>query len=863
MIKKILAVTLAVAMVLAIAITAVGAANIPEGRLTLSKVVTCDQGSIGIQRWLNARYGTAAEINEILSGISFELYRSNAGGVKGDKVDATGTLDSAGNIVFSPDVPRGWYLVSEVLSGKAALVFENAADVLVYFNGHRVTGGGSAFDYDAFYTIVNGYGQGYSIGYGQGNQLLNNSGDIFPISVRNSVTGAVYPSFCFHGGSSNFAGESGLGCSGYYIADYLSSGQTNYADFLGAFNYIENNLSGGLVANRAITQIVTWILLGSINVNTQEFEDIDWDTINDDNNYYRGSDAKADILDVIASSAGSAGRIIDLVVMECELHHNSASCQPQLVPVYNSRLAFANIPVPLGRLEIYKVFSTNVDGDYLDVEPDGYNATPTSVEFTVNGPSFAPNGRVYHYSDFVNGVLPLDNLIPGFYTVEETGGEVSGYSWGGAYYDSYNSDNTIGGVDVRAGETSRLTVTNPYDLGRLIVRKVIEGEYTNESVDDEFEITFNITGPSFPGDGFTFELSKANEWMWEFANIKFGDYTVTEVVSTAVINGITPTVTVEYEDGPEYAATIEITLDEQNRENPAVTFTNGYSTQREYGSLTISKNVTGSFNTGNVGRSYDFIVTGPSLPDGATITLPYEGSWSRTLYELETGRYTVREVTAGAQISPYTLNVTANGQARSEVSIDLNPDIPEGSQNIVYFVNDYSYNQYEPEYGRIIVTKAFNVRYVPGNWSATINVTGPGGYNQSRTITGANRTASFEGLEPGAYTVTEINRSGLANYTFLNVVGEGSYDVTRGATTQVTITNRYESEEEEEEYLFFDDEPPLAELPDDIIFDDELPLSDMPPTGIRDDVFALLTVALCAAILAAGGIGRLVRIRRK
>lgn len=166
----------------------------------------------------------------------------------------------------------------------------------------------------------------------------------------------------------------------------------------------------------------------------------------------------------------------------------------------------------------------------------------------------------------------------------------------------------------------------------------------------------------------------------------------------------------------------------------------------------------------------------------------------------------------------------------------------------------------DPLTGTLTVTKAFSgVANVPNDWSATITVTGPNDYNQSRTITGAARTTSFTGLtRSGDYVVTETNPSGIAGYTFVSAAGEGSYPVTIGNTTTATITNTYSANTPVIPPVVIEEAgPPLAEFtppPADVTIDEIAPpLGEMPKTGIQDShMITLWFCGLCASMLAAG-----------
>ena len=195
----------------------------------------------------------------------------------------------------------------------------------------------------------------------------------------------------------------------------------------------------------------------------------------------------------------------------------------------------------------------------------------------------------------------------------------------------------------------------------------------------------------------------------------------------------------------------------------------------------------------------------------------------------------------------------------------------------VYFDDSASVEVYrnnrpgDPDYGTLVVTKQFSgVTNIPSNWSATVTLTGPNGYSQSRTITAANRTATFGNLNAGTYTVSETNASGIADYTFVGVTGDGAHSVSLNRTTNVTITNEYSSgniggaQPDDGTTDLLDDGPPLAEPPlaapppeeeDELLLEEDLPpLGDMPQTGddSTDSLFPLLGLSL--SMMLAGGL---------
>ena len=286
--------------------------------------------------------------------MAFDLYAvdTNGADVSECPVVGHGKLGLDGTIAFfdeygeNPKLATGWYAIDEGLSGLAADIFKYVGPQYFYITAVKadsaikyLVGGGATFDYNAFYTIMNGYGSGYVIGY----PGLNDAGDVFPIAVKNADTGAVYPSFCFNAGSRAFAGESGLDCSGYLVAERMGK-VSDYEDFVSAYNYIED-VYGSLDDYRAITQIITWHLLDAIAIPSDEFDGIDWNAVETGTGAVHGiADAKGIIEDVAANYKGyvGKGKIVDLAIMLCERNHNPADCQPQLVPLYESG-AFDNI----------------------------------------------------------------------------------------------------------------------------------------------------------------------------------------------------------------------------------------------------------------------------------------------------------------------------------------------------------------------------------------------------------------------------------------------------------------------------------------------------------------------------------------
>ena len=289
-------------------------------------------------------YDGDVDVAELISGIFFEIYKAekNADGTftyGGDAV-GTGSLDFNGTITLDfPDGITGWYAVVEVLepNSLAAEVFDAVDPMYLYFRDDgKITS--PEFDYDAFYIIDNGYSD-RKVGTGTLNYPgLNNNGDLFYIGVINDDPnsdqyGKEYASFCANSGSSNFAGEGGVGCSGYYQGEAFDKydEEMDLDAFLSALNFIEDML-GNLNDYRAVTQTVIWALLGAIDVDNPLFESTtlqDWEKT-----------AVRAALEAADEGYTGKGVVVDLVFMVCDKHnaeenaHDYSKCQPQLVPVY-------------------------------------------------------------------------------------------------------------------------------------------------------------------------------------------------------------------------------------------------------------------------------------------------------------------------------------------------------------------------------------------------------------------------------------------------------------------------------------------------------------------------------------------------
>lgn len=388
------------------------------------------------------------------------------------------------------------------------------------------------------------------------------------------------------------------------------------------------------------------------------------------------------------------------------------------------------------------------------------------------------------------------------------------------------------------------------DPGRLEITKAFSINGSPAGAPEGFSAAFAVTGPDSYSETFAYP-GDFTDGVLAIGNLAPGKYTVTEDTSG---------------DGSGYAWSVSGTgdVDVSAGQTATVNVTNSHYDEQLPATLRINKTFSGSFSEGTIPANWTahFIVY-RILEDEAGIyeeifaefDLAAGGPMTRAFPdeeypELPFGSYRVEETTGS--IGGYNWSHT---YSRENGVVDV---VEAGEANLTVN-NNYWTTTRGPDPGSIVVTKAFNISDIPGNWSATISVTGPNGYNQSRTITSANLRATFDNLAAGDYMVVETDPSGIPNYTLVSVAGEGSYSVADGRTTSVTITNNYDSDEPPvfNEEVLGDEDTPLSFFEsedEEVVFDEEVPLGDMPQTGVQDTMW-LWVIVLCAGLLATGTLG--------
>lgn len=333
------------------------------------------------------------------------------------------------------------------------------------------------------------------------------------------------------------------------------------------------------------------------------------------------------------------------------------------------------------------------------------------------------------------------------------------------------------GEKIDLGETTDLAFADDgvfrfyaYTAGDLkITKKITNHELVKENQTFTFTIKFDNAASSikYPDGvyvGYTFldgtftktvtVTVNAGEESGEVTveGLPSGTYTVTEQVPD------------KYETETP-SSIVTITKDNVGGDPATVSIDNTLKT----GSLTINKSVVG-FPEGVPSQTYSFTVTGPN---GYSQEVTITGAGSKTLSGLVPGTYTVTET--GGDIAGYTLSVSGTGDVT----------VKAGETATAAITNTYSQNP-----GSLTITKSVTglAEGVPSQ-TYTFTVSGPNGYREEVTITGAG-SQTITGLVPGEYTVTEEDAS-VAGYDLNTSYDRTSVMVEPDGTAKVSITNTY------------------------------------------------------------------------
>ena len=381
-----------------------------EGSLSFVKKIE----DMDIVSWL-AEKGLSTNI---LNGLEFYL---EGVGVDGNTYSyGPASPDHFTGVVALGGIYPGIYTLSEKITGAAIGIFKKMADIEDIMIGegpgnHFVLGGtingnieGPDIVAGDHFKVYNGYGD-FRWGYddsGIGYPGLNASGHIFYIGVTNIRTGETIDSYCANGGSTAFG-----------AGDYLIAHSLIEKDWIMAFNYIYD-VYGDLNENRVITQVVTWALLGAVDVNSQAFEDTKLK-----------AEEKAAIKDVMENYGGyvGSGKVIDVLFMTdvntpyINGQPDYSSCQPQIVPVFGT-FYVENEPED-GDFFSGVSFTKTKFGGLVGVDVDEFAFTLYQIiegkEIKINNPDADtyPDGNFY--TGYFGVVTTGNILAPGSYVFRE------------------------------------------------------------------------------------------------------------------------------------------------------------------------------------------------------------------------------------------------------------------------------------------------------------------------------------------------------------------------------------------------------------------------------------------------------------
>ena len=287
------------------------------------------------------------------------------------------------------------------------------------------------------------------------------------------------------------------------------------------------------------------------------------------------------------------------------------------------------------------------------------------------------------------------------YVVEEA--EVTGLPSGIVCSTTYSSSNqvvldnttTTGTVDI----TNTFTDTNNYNNGSLKVTKLVTGS-TSTELPTTFKFSVECDGQYVQQDGslgtekYLFEVTAGSDVTISNLDTDSKTYKVVEEEVTGLPTGYSC-------DEPQYSSQ-EVTLDSAN-DAGEVTITNNFNydapgPKPTTGSLSITKTIAGDVPAGSDSKTYSFTVTGPSYPNGTTVTVT--GASTETLTDLEPGAYTVTEDETGSAFAEYDLTVSGDNNVAKNVVA--------GETAEFGITNTYKEKkQPEPVTGKLIFTKTF------------------------------------------------------------------------------------------------------------------------------------------------------------
>ena len=430
-----------------------------------------------------------------------------------------------------------------------------------------------------------------------------------------------------------------------------------------------------------------------------------------------------------------------------------------------------------GRILLSKNFSiTGADGTAVD--PQTMTNTLAALAFRVTGENY---DKTFYYAQFTDGVLVIDGLVPGVYTVTETnaGELIARYTLVADESDTNGTVTLVRNEDGTVDDVA-LTLTNVYtaDKGSLRVTKTVEGA-PEDAADKEFTFTVrNAEGQYIALDGTASDTEvlltiRGGETV-TIDNLPVGRYTVTELLDSTVIANYT--LTSESITGGDAVVTLGETAE--------VALKNVY--EPSIGGVRVTKLAIGApegmefrIALKDTEGNYYQIDGSIATEDNKWVTL--KDGESATWTNLPIGTYVVEEDDASVE----GLNLTVTGIGEVQVVSDT-------------ITTDTVVNNYTEDLGRLIVKKTFTGLPEGTNVNElAFHITGPNGYDQTvYYIQFTDGIYVIENLPLGEYTVTETNAEGLVlGYTLMTTsVTTNSGEITKGDEIVVELTNNYQKD---------------------------------------------------------------------
>ena len=432
---------------------------------------------------------------------------------------------------------------------------------------------------------------------------------------------------------------------------------------------------------------------------------------------------------------------------------------------------------------------------------DGYNVTEAdlnNISFTVTGPD--NYSKTFTLGDIKQNdgtySKTLTGLAIGEYTVTENKADkVEGYTLvtkDNVTGDKTEVSKTSDKANVTAGGAATIALKNIYsqNKGKLTFTKTFDGY--NVTDQDKNNITFTVKDKT--GKMITTvklgDMTKGSDGKYTYTveNLTPGDYTVTENNADS-IKGYSLVTKENVKDNGKYSVTSDSKTVKSDKTS-TIDLSDVYTQKK--GELTFTKTFGGDNVTAEDLKNISFEVKGPNNYDQVFFLKDIkkdDGTYSKTLTDLEWGKYTVTENYAD-DVNGYKLEETSIVKGSTEIS---------GSQLIGTANLSDIYTQKK---GELTFTKTFGGGVTEEDLDKiSFEVTGPNGYNQTYSLADIKNSdgtysKTLNNLEWGTYTVKEINADKVNGYTLdktSQIEGDVTVDATHleGDANTINLTDNY------------------------------------------------------------------------